>query len=162
MVSCWSWAWANRISPSKWVWFGSHLAACFVNTSNKLHLFDYQWHVNLLTKGQTRIIKSYQLIAISLEGETLQLSWLFIPSFDISSDLDDETKMQWSDLLKPLLMLSGLWSNISLQSCLDIIIGFPYQLWYSAAILFQVWFRVITRNVEANLVEIYFCHSGFV
>ena len=56
---CWSWAWSNRTSPSKWVGLGSPLAACSVygdltcsvHTVNNLCMFNCQCHFYLCNWG---------------------------------------------------------------------------------------------------------------
>ena len=52
VTTCWSWAWSNRTSPSKWVRLGSPLTACSVygdricsvHTVNNLCMFNCQCH----------------------------------------------------------------------------------------------------------------------
>ena len=59
VTTCWSWAWSNRASPSKWVWLGSPLAAssvygdltCSVHTVNNLCMFNCQCHFYLCNRG---------------------------------------------------------------------------------------------------------------
>ena len=56
---CWSSAWSNRTSPSKWVGLGSQLAAssvygdltCSVHTVNNLCMFNCQCHVYFCNRG---------------------------------------------------------------------------------------------------------------
>ena len=56
---CWSWAWSNRTSPSKWVGLGSPLPACSVygdltcsvHTVNNLCMFNCQCHFYLCYWG---------------------------------------------------------------------------------------------------------------
>ena len=59
VTTCWSWAWSNRTSPSKWVGLGSPLAACSVygdltcsvHTVNNLCMFNCQCHFYLCNWG---------------------------------------------------------------------------------------------------------------
>ena len=59
VTTCWSWAWSNRTSPSKWVGLGSPLAACSVygdftctvHTVNNLCMFNCQCHFYLCNRG---------------------------------------------------------------------------------------------------------------
>ena len=59
VTTCWSWAWSNGTSPSKWVGLGSPLAACSVygdltcsvHTVNNLYMFDYHCHFYLCNRG---------------------------------------------------------------------------------------------------------------
>ena len=59
VTTCWSWAWSNRTSPSKWVGMGSPLAACSVygdftwsvHTVNNLCMFNCQCHFYLCNRG---------------------------------------------------------------------------------------------------------------
>ena len=59
VTTCWSWAWSNRTSPSKWVGFGSPLAACSVygdftctvHTVNNLCMFNCQCYFYLCNRG---------------------------------------------------------------------------------------------------------------
>ena len=59
VTTCWSWAWSNRTSPSKWVGLGSPLAACSVygdltcsvHTVNNLCMFNCQCHIYLCNRG---------------------------------------------------------------------------------------------------------------
>ena len=59
VTTCWSWAWSNRTSPSKWVGLGSPLAACSVygdltcsvHTVNNLCMFNCQSHFYLCNRG---------------------------------------------------------------------------------------------------------------
>ena len=59
VTTCWSWAWSNRTSPSKWVGLVSPLAACSVygdltcsvHTVNNLYMFSCQCHVYLCNRG---------------------------------------------------------------------------------------------------------------
>ena len=59
VTTCWSWAWSNRTSPSKWVGLGSPLAACSVygdltcsvHTVNNICLFNCQCHFYLCNWG---------------------------------------------------------------------------------------------------------------
>ena len=59
VTTCWSWAWSNRMSPSKWVGWGSPLAACSVygdltcsiRTVNNLCMFNCQCHFYLCNRG---------------------------------------------------------------------------------------------------------------
>ena len=59
VTTCWSWAWSNRTSPSKWVGLGSPLAAssvygdltCSVHTGNNLCMFNCQCHFYLCNRG---------------------------------------------------------------------------------------------------------------
>ena len=59
VTTWWSWAWSNRISPSKWVGLGSPLAACSVygdltcsvHTVNNLCMFNCQCHFYLCNRG---------------------------------------------------------------------------------------------------------------
>ena len=58
-TTCWSWAWSNRTSPSKWVGLGSPLAAssvygdltCSVHTVNNLCMFNCKCHFYLCNRG---------------------------------------------------------------------------------------------------------------
>ena len=59
VTTCWSWAWSNRTSPSKWVGLGSPLAAysvygdltCSIHTVNNLCMFNCQCHFYLCNRG---------------------------------------------------------------------------------------------------------------
>ena len=59
VTTCWSWAWSDRTSPSKWVGLGSPLAAssmygdltCSVHTVNNLCMFNRQCHFYLCNRG---------------------------------------------------------------------------------------------------------------
>ena len=59
VTTCWSCAWSNRTSPSKWVGLGSPLAACSVygdlaccvHTVNNLCMFNCQCHFYLCNRG---------------------------------------------------------------------------------------------------------------
>ena len=59
VTTCWSWAWSNRTSPSKWVGLGSPLAAssvygdltCSVHTVNNLCMFNCRCHFYLCNRG---------------------------------------------------------------------------------------------------------------
>ena len=59
VTTCWSWAWSNRTSPSKWVGLGSPLAAnsvygdltCSVHTVNNWCMFNCQCHFYLCNRG---------------------------------------------------------------------------------------------------------------
>ena len=59
VTTCWSWAWTNRTSPSKWVGLGSPLEACSVygdltcsvHTVNNLWMFNSQWYFYLCNRG---------------------------------------------------------------------------------------------------------------
>ena len=59
VTTCWSWAWSNRTSSSKWVGLGSPLAACSVygdltcsvHTVNNLCMFNCQCHFYLCNRG---------------------------------------------------------------------------------------------------------------
>ena len=59
VTTCWSWAWSNRTSPSKWVGLGSPLAAssvygdltCCVHSVNNLCMFNCQCHFYLCNRG---------------------------------------------------------------------------------------------------------------
>ena len=59
VTTCWSWAWSNRTSPSKWVGLGSPLAACLVygdltcsvHTVNNLCMFNCQCHFYFCNRG---------------------------------------------------------------------------------------------------------------
>ena len=59
VTTCWSWAWSNCTSPSKWVGLGSPLAAssvygdltCSVHTVNNLCMFNCQCHFYLCNRG---------------------------------------------------------------------------------------------------------------
>ena len=61
VTTCWSWAWSNRTSPSKWVRLGSPLAACWVygdltcsvhvHTVNNLCMFNCQCRFYLYNRG---------------------------------------------------------------------------------------------------------------
>ena len=59
VTTCWSWAWSNRTSPSKWVVLGSPLAACSVcgdltcsvHTVNNLCMFNCQCHFYICNRG---------------------------------------------------------------------------------------------------------------
>ena len=59
VTTCWSWAWSNRTSPSKWIGLGSPLAACSVygdltcsvHTVNNLCMFNCQCHFYLCNWG---------------------------------------------------------------------------------------------------------------
>ena len=59
VTTCWSWAWSNRTSPSKWVGLGSPLATCSVygdltcsvHTVKNLCMFNCQCHLYLCNRG---------------------------------------------------------------------------------------------------------------
>ena len=59
VITCWSWGWSNRTTPSKWVGLGSPLAACSVygdltcsvHTVNNLSMFNCQCHFYLCNRG---------------------------------------------------------------------------------------------------------------
>ena len=59
VTTCWSWAWSNRTSRSKWVGLGSPLAACSVygdltcsvHAVNNLCMFSCQCHFYLCNRG---------------------------------------------------------------------------------------------------------------
>ena len=59
VTTCWSWAWSNRTSPSKWVGLGSPLAACLVygdlicsvHAVSNLCTINSQCHFYLCNRG---------------------------------------------------------------------------------------------------------------
>ena len=59
VTTCWSWAWSDRTSPSKWVGLDSQLAAssvygdltCSAHTVNNLCMFNCQFHFYLCNRG---------------------------------------------------------------------------------------------------------------
>ena len=71
VTTCWSWAWSNRTSPSKWVELGSPLAAssvygdvtCFVYTVNNLCMFNCQ-HTYLPTYQYIHIHNLIRIVPI--------------------------------------------------------------------------------------------------
>ena len=148
VTTCWSRAWSNRNSPSKWVGLGSPLAACSVyrdlicsvHTVNSLCMFNCQCQFYLCNRGPyVRLAfvpnmlsswnKDYYIIIITMRSECIW--WNLCLKFGFH--WHDGRDGSWKWLMQGSLLYDN-WAccwivHLRALFCLSEVSNFPHGPW---------------------------------